>query len=250
MAKQSGVIKLKGTIGDVTFYKSKDGHLAREKGGVSKERIANDPAFQRTRENGKEFGRAGKASRLLRTAFRALLLNTADSRVTSRLTAALMKVVKSDTTNGRGDRNVIDGTQSMLLGFEFNNQGKLGATMYAPYTATIDRETGELVVSIPAFVPENMVAAPAGTTHIKIVAAGAEVDFANDTFVVATQASAFIPWNGVATALTTLTCELTPESVKPEYLVLGVEFYQEVNSVKYPLKNGAYNSLAIVKIDA
>ena len=46
MAKQTGIIKLKGTIGDISFYKSADGHLARSKGGVDKNRIANDPAFQ------------------------------------------------------------------------------------------------------------------------------------------------------------------------------------------------------------
>ena len=52
MAQQKGIIKLDGTIGGITFYKSKDGYLAREKGGVSADRIANDPNFQRTRENG------------------------------------------------------------------------------------------------------------------------------------------------------------------------------------------------------
>ena len=46
MARQKGIIKLQGTIGDVSFYKSKDGYLAREKGGVDGERIKNDPAFQ------------------------------------------------------------------------------------------------------------------------------------------------------------------------------------------------------------
>ena len=37
--------------------KVQDGLLARAKGGVSEDRIQNDPAFQRTRENGEEFGR-------------------------------------------------------------------------------------------------------------------------------------------------------------------------------------------------
>ena len=68
MARQKGIIKLDGTIGDITFYKSQDGYLAREKGGVSADRIANDPNFQRTRENGEEFGRAGKAGKMLRMA--------------------------------------------------------------------------------------------------------------------------------------------------------------------------------------
>ncbi|WP_262708103.1 hypothetical protein [Brumimicrobium glaciale] len=34
MARQKGIIKLTGKIGDLSFYKSKDGYLAREKGGV------------------------------------------------------------------------------------------------------------------------------------------------------------------------------------------------------------------------
>ena len=59
MAKQSGIIKLEGTFGDIAFYKSQDGHLARAKGGISADRIKGDAAFQRTRENMDEFGRAG-----------------------------------------------------------------------------------------------------------------------------------------------------------------------------------------------
>ena len=51
MARQKGIIKLKGTIGDITFYKTQDGHLAREKGGVDANRIANDPAFNMSLED-------------------------------------------------------------------------------------------------------------------------------------------------------------------------------------------------------
>jgi hypothetical protein len=44
MAKQKGIIKLEGTIGDIAFFKSKDGYLAREKGGIAADRMANDIA--------------------------------------------------------------------------------------------------------------------------------------------------------------------------------------------------------------
>ncbi len=250
MAKQSGVVKLKGTIDDITFYKSKDGHMARQKGGVSAEKIANDPAFQRTRENNREFGRAGKAAKLLKTVFRALLLNSADSRVTSRLTAFMMKIIKTDTTNARGDRNVVDGGVGALAGFEFNKEAMLGSTLYAPYGASIDRVTGELEVTVPAFIPQQMVNAPSGTTHIRIVSAGAEIDFVDGSFNVVSEQSAYVPWSEASTALITLTNEVTPNTTKPLFLVLGVEFYQDVNGVKYSLKNGAFNPLAVVKVDA
>lgn len=89
MARQRGIIKLEGTIGDISFYKSQDGFLAREKGGVDGKRIATDVAFQRTCENGSEFGRAGKGGKLIRTAFRNLVMNVSDNRLTSRLVAEM-----------------------------------------------------------------------------------------------------------------------------------------------------------------
>ncbi len=248
MAQQKGIIKLDGTIGGITFYKSQDGYLAREKGGVSGDRIANDPNFQRTRENGAEFGRAGKAGKLLRTSLRALLQNAADSRVVSRLTTEFVKVIQADATNPRGQRNVIDGEAEMLQGFEFNINGKLGATLYAPYTGTIDRPTGALTVAVPAFVPINMIAAPGGTTHYKIISAGVEVDFENETYVVDQNSSAILPWDATASAALNLANAVTAASTHPLFLVLGVEFYQEVNGQMYPLKNGNYNALAIVQV--
>lgn len=250
MARQKGIIKLKGTIGDITFYKTQDGHLAREKGGIDASRIATDPAFQRTRENGSEFGRAGKAGKILRTALRPLLLNSADSRMVSRLTQSMVKVIQADTTSVRGLRNVIDGEAELLFGFEFNIRGKLGTSLFAPFTATIDRVAGTLDADLASFIPSNMIAAPSGTTHFKMVSGGAEVDFEAETFVVATSETAILPWDATATAAINLSNAVTANSTSPLFLALGIEFYQEINGQMYPLKNGAYNPLSIVKVDS
>ena len=248
MAQQKGIIPLSGTIGNITFYKSGDGYLAREKGGIDANRIANDPAFQRTRENGAEFGRAGAAGKVLRTSFRSLLQNTADSRMVGRLTREMMKVIQADAINERGLRNVIDGEAELLEGFDFNVNGKLGTTLYAPFTGAINRVTGELVVTIPAFVPANMVAAPGGSTHFKIISAGAAINFENETYEVTTSATADLPLNGTATAVINLANSVAANSEHPLFLALGIEFYQQVNGNMYPLKNGAFNALALVKV--
>ena len=248
MAKQKGIIKLEGTIGDITFYKSPDGILAKGKGGIPANRIANDPAFQRTRENGFEFGRAGNAGKVLRNAIRGLLQNSSDRLVVSRLTTEMVKVIQEDITNPRGLRNVIDGEAELLEGFEFNIRGKLGTCLYAPYSSTIDRIAGTLTANIPAFIPSNMIAAPSGTTHYKIVSAGAEIDFEKEAFLVDAQETAILPWDNVATPGINLANAVTANSTLPMFLVLGITFYQDVNGQKYPLKNGAYNSLSIVKV--
>lgn len=248
MAKQNGIIQLKGTLGGITFYKSKDGYLAREKGGIDATRMATDPAFQRTRENGNEFGRAGNAGKILRTSMRALLQNSSDSRMVSRLTQKMVTVIQADAVNERGQRNVIDGEAELLTGFEFNINAKLGSTLYAPYTTAIDRAAGTLTINIPSFIPANLLAAPGGTTHFKIIAAGTAVDFENEAFEADTKETDTLPWNTAPTDVISLTHVVTPDSNHPLFLVLGVEFYQAVNGNNYPLKNGAYNALALVKV--
>jgi hypothetical protein len=248
MAKQSGIIKLEGTIGDITFYKSQDGLLARAKGGVDANRIQNDAAFQRTRENGEEFGRAGAAGKLLRLAFRNFLQNASDSKMVSRLTKEMMAVVKADATNTRGRRNVLDGELELLTGFDFNIDGKLSSTLFLAYAATIDRVTGALRVNIPAFSPMNAIASPEGATHLRFVSGGASIDFEGGVFEAITTQSADIAITEAPVAAVDLLNQLTANSTHPLFLALGIEFYQQVNGVNYALKNGGFNALSLVRV--
>ena len=249
MGQQDGILQLKGSVGKFTFYKRDGEYLARTKGGVSKEKILNDPAFIRTRENMAEFGRAGKAGKLLRACLNGLLINCKDSSRVGRMTRAFTIVVKADATNARGLRNVIDGEAELMEGFEMNKNGALGSTFFAPFTATIDRVTGALTVSIPSFVPLNMINAPKGATHFKLNSAGTAIDFENESYEVEVNSSTELPWDNTATAVLTLTNQLTANSTHPLFLVLGIEFFQSLNGGMYPLKNGTFNPMAIVKVN-
>lgn len=249
MAKQTGIIKLKGTIGGISFYKTSDGHLAREKGGVDGNRIKNDPAFQRTRENGSEFGRAGKAGKVLRDAIRLLLQNVTDKRLSNNLQRNLMKVIKTDAVNDRGQRTIQDGDMSLLQNFDFNTKAKFGRTLYADITHNLDRVTGEGTIDIQPFEPMTMVEAPGGTTHFKVVTGVAELDFVNENSVFDSDESSILPWDSSTTSVISMSATVTAASTLPLIQVVGVEFYQEVNGTMYPLKNGAFNALNIIAVD-
>ncbi|WP_121667555.1 hypothetical protein [Mesonia aquimarina] len=249
MAKQTGIIKLNGTIGGISFYKTGDGYLAREKGGVSAQRIATDPAFQRTRENNAEFATAGRAGKLVRNAIQVLLQNAKDKRCVGRLTRALLGVVKTDALNVRGERSIQDGNMQLINGFEFNQNGKLGSTFFTPFVAALDRTTGELSVAIDAYQPAVRIAAPGGTTHYRLSLAGVELDFEQGSFNFGMEQTAIFTHSTTEQATSTLTAALTADSVLPVMGVLGVEFFQEVNGEMYPLKNGAFNTLAVILVD-
>lgn len=248
MARQKGIIKLKGTIGDVSFYKTQDGHLAREKGGVDASRIANDPAFIRTRENGAEFGSAASSGKLLRDALRTLLMNASDNRVTARLTKLMTDVKNLDGTSARGERSVgvaiaTPIAKSAMKGFNFNSRALLGGVLFKPYA--VNTATG--VITINGLIPINDIAFPNGATHMSVKGAWAKVDFANGTYQVELTNATNVPIDANATNVI-LTPSAVPAGAGTDIFLLMVEFYQEVNAVQYSLKNGAYNALSIVEV--
>ena len=248
MARQKGLIKLHGTMGDITFYRTRDGYMAREKGGISAERIKNDPKFQRTRENGAEFGRAGKAGKLLRGSIQSLLRTAADPRMVSRLTKEFVKVIQMDATNPRGLRNVIDGEAELLEGFEFNINGKLSTSLSAPFIPTIDRATGDMILNIDPFIPAESLIAPSGSTHYRMVTAAMDINFESSAYASETNETPVKPLDTVLTDPLQLSNNLNPDSTNPLFLVLGINFYQEVNGTFYEMKNGSHNALQIVKV--
>lgn len=249
MARQRGVIKIDGTIDDLTFYKTSDGYLVRTRGGVSADRIATDPAFARTRENGAEFTRAGKASKLLRTVFRTQLQNARGKRTPSRLTQELMRVIHADASSTRGMRNVKDGVLSLLLDFDFNDRSQLGSVLFADYTAAINRASGAATVNLPDVVPVNDIVAPAGATHFIVHAAAAEIDFVGELYTVVSDATELKTYDATTMAAQVLTCNLPPASTQDLVLIMGIEFFQKVNNEYYSLKNGGYNALTVVAVN-
>mgnify|MGYP001274499547 FL=1 len=246
MAKLKGILKIEGTLDELTFYKTQDGHLVKTKGGVSAERIANDPNFQRTRENGAEFGSSATAGKLLRNAVRNLMMNAADNRVTSRLTQIMTQIKNYDVASPRGERTVADGIAdpaalALLKDFDFNDKALLSGVMFAPFTVV--PLTG--VINIPAFVPINDISYPSGATHISMKGAFANVDFTNEISAIEYSPVTNLPIDGTNTPVT-LTPAGVPAGTGTKFYLLLIEFFQEVNGIQYSLKNGSYNVLNIV----
>ena len=222
--------------------------VAREKGGVDASRIANDPAFVRTRENGAEFGASAASGKLVRDAFRNLMMTASDGRVTSRLTKVMTDIKNFDGTSSRGKRVVSIGIgtatgKALLRGFNFNKRSILGAVLFKPYA--INAGTGE--VTIAGLVPANDIAFPAGATHISLKTAFADIDFGGSLFDVQLSNTVNLPIDGTSTNVV-LTPPAVPSGAGVKFNLIQIEFYQEVNGNQYSLKNGAYNALAIVEV--
>lgn len=217
--------------------------------GVTAERIKNDPVFERTRENMAEFARAGKAAKLTRTVFREVSVNAKDRITQARLVKVFSRVVASDLVNGRGERTVSNGDLLQLNGFNFNARASLTEALYARCSVSINRATGQVQVSIPAFVPRVMVQAPRGATHYRIVAAAAAIDYDTEVYEYAMQGTAELLWNHELNPAQPLTLSLPAASPGAIIVAVGIEFYQLVNTRMYVLKTGELNATSILKVE-
>lgn len=248
MPRQKGLVKIEGTLDDITFFKRKDVFLVRTKGGVSKERIMNDPAFLRTRENGSEFGSVAGSGKLLRNSCSVLTKSAYDGSLSNRLVQELTKVKNADTTSARGERKVSAGIitvegKLVMKGFNFNSKAPLSTILFAPYV--LDTPSGK--VSIVDLNPLDMLKYPSHGTHVSFQSAFLNLDFTTGdseiTYSVITNLVIDSTVNSV-----TLSPTGVPAGVGTAFYLLLIEFFQEVNGVQYSLNNGNYNTLALLDV--
>lgn len=243
MAKQGGILQIQGTLENLTFYKSADGLLVRTRGGVSKQRIMNDPAFVRTRENGAEFGHSANSGKLLRNAVGSMVFKAKDRKLSSRLLKVMSQLKNLDTVNARGMRKVAEGLNDpngklLLKGFDFNERAALQSVLYSPIA--VDPLTG--TVTISDFNPMEQLRGGDGATHFSLQSAYLNLDFETGASAITYSPAVSFPiTNGIISPILTPTAVPTGNGTQLFFLL--VEFFQEVNGVPYLLNNGAFNVL-------
>lgn len=265
MSKQVGLIRLKGKLGGVSFYKSGGADLARVAGGPTKERIQSDPAFVRTRENNKEFGGSATAAKALRQALAFVLQPMADSRLTSRLTRLFKEINARSLTATRGQRPItISTSRALLVNLELNQGISFSSVFNAPFTFSSTAARDEGSITVPGFVPGNFIHAPRGATHFRLITAiGVVSDYvynqasgayeATDpglNTLSATAATAITALDSAAPVNFTLTATLNNSPVMTGTVsvvqCLGIEFYQRIGTTDYLLAQG--NCMKVVNV--
>jgi hypothetical protein len=263
MSKQIGIIKLKGNLDGISFYKSDGNALARMANGPDRARIENDPAYVRTRENNREFGGAASAGKALRTAFAESIRTMADRYFTSRL-LKLFKEICVRGAGARGERAIdISANVSDLKGLEFNRLKSYSSLCTAPFTVTPNTERNEVMLDMPSFSPSTYLSVPGGATHFRIILAiGTISDFAFDSIT-----RKYGPVDGAMNSLSavtygtaevvnsahvsySLTASLAGAPVLPAdvslMVAVGIEFFQQVNAVDYLLSQS--NGMQLVDV--
>ena len=248
MPRVNGVVSFQGTYEDMTFYKKEGKNYVRKKSGVSKERIANDPNYVRTRENMNEFSLNISSGKMLRLSLGSLVFKAKDARLSNRLMQTMSRIKNLDSTSARGERSVSNGIataegKQYLIGFDFNSNAPLDSVLFANYT--LDTATGE--IAIASIIPADQLRFPEGATNVVFQCGLLNIDFATGLTDLVLS-----PPNNMLLNMTQSSISMIPASMPTGagvtvYLFI-VTFFQEINGVQYSLKNEEYNVLHIVDV--
>ena len=263
MGRQTGLIKLTGTIGGVSFYKSDGKYYARVANGPSKDRIASSPEFKRTRENNKEFGGSATMAKALRVSLASAIHSMSGRQMVPRLTA-IFKSINIEAPGVRGQRPILLSQHSSLLnGFDFDKALSITSVFSAPYSVTANTDRNEITYDVPSFVPVDFIDFPDGATHFKLIAAvGVLSDYEYDTgsdkyqpkddtinTLSVYQPTAVQPIGTTPVAINevvSLPGAPVPGADVSVVACVGIEFYQEVSGTHYLFAQS--NALRIAEI--
>jgi len=265
MAIQNSFIKIKGSLGGLTFYERNGKTLVKTTTSVDKERIMNDPNYRRTRENMQEFGAAASLGKAFRLGFAGIAKEIHTPGIAGRITG-MMKRINRVGSGNRGERSFeILPNKQILEGFDFNKKLPLDSVFYPPYEApAIDSNRSVVTWTVPDFNTQNYIRIPNGATHAKLalhVSILSDFIFdptegnykfvhpAENTRNTMVVSSEFALAGDVGSDIN-LTADLGLTAALPltagVLISTGILFYQQINGLFYILANN--NALQIVKV--
>jgi len=263
MSKQSSLITFTGKMGGISFYKRKDGsHLARQAGGVSKNRIMSDPRFQRTRENMAEFAGLIRAVSSF-TQMLSAVKNFKDATLRGRLSRVLRNVIKQ-SEGVRGKRSVTMSKNRELFQDLELNTNLLSSSIIAKVKATHTAERNKGTLTLANLDVNKSIIPPLNATHFTLVQlVGVVSDMVYDPITKVYKAldavhnalseisaTDYLPARNSQPINVTLETTLdttTPLTADVSVVqCLGILFYEQLGTAYYPLNQG--NAMKIVGV--
>ena len=250
MAKQTGVVKLNGTLQGITFYQLGDKQVARRKTSLDKKRLSTDPAFARSRVAYNALGTGAKAYNVLKHALHPYLLQSADTRQAGRGSAMMAKVVRADNVSAPAEQKIRKEHLHLLKGFEGNKEAALSTVMDLNVSVNIDRSKGEVTIEVPAHSPKGVIASPEGATHYQVVAIAGAADFDSRKTTRNAKEMEWTKLSSKTVAKWKETLSLDAAGDLPVIVGVGIRFAIVEHGKEYMMHNKAFNAFKVVEVFA
>lgn len=236
MARQTGLIKLSGTLGAVNFYITKGvGYARKAGGGFNGTAIRTQDNMQRVRENASEFGHCSRVKKQFRLALLPFINPSQDKTFHSGMMQLFTQLKALDTISERGKRRIHQGVQTakglqLLQQYDLTPGHRLLNTLYKASVFDWASQT----LHIPNF---NLAGtkAPKAATHVGITLGILDFDFESLENALEVSPTMFIEVGAGTSSF-----ELIPERVIPPahsgIVLLGFRYYEIIADEVYGLE--------------
>jgi len=229
MARQKGILKLTGALGELSFYYLNGEPVARKKGfGFNGKHIKSSPRMARVRENGSEFKHCALVNQAVRRTMHPLYAGFRFTYLHSRMQGLFSRIQKMDKESKRGERTVYGGLRQdegrrLLMGFEFTPQCRLEKIF--PFKGRYDEAQQRYTFTN---VQMKKVDFAEGATHLSLQMVVVDFDFETlKSKSVESQEQFFTP--DIAEQDISLVLPAPLDIHHTSMVFVGVRFYQEVN---------------------
>lgn len=249
MAKLEGILKLSGSLDDLSFFKTKFGYVVRRKGGFASKRLKKDKVYERSRETASEFGGCSRAGKLIREGFKLCIKQKGDPLMTSRLNSVLLKIKNLDPVSARGKRNVTTGlvdanARKLLRGFDFNEEAPLSRILKK--AVKVDGKNKK--IKIGGLLAKKDLVFPKGASHFSLAGGIARINFEKLSSELLVLTEVTLALDGKVQDVQLGTDEAFKTKKGFDLYFLGIRFFQEVSGQLLELKNEQHSPACLVEI--
>jgi hypothetical protein len=247
MARQIGPSPLSGTIGNITYYHSPEGDIAKQKSSLTKQRVATDPAFEGSRNAAAAFRKAAKNAGLIRRTFIELIEYSADRRLSGRLTGTLQGLILADKVSKPGERKLQKEHLPRIIGFEFNKICALKELLRVDLVTSVDRRSGKAYLAVPSFKTKTLKECP-DATHFRITVGASAMDFDSESCKVDIQSSEWVSLKLRTTTPVQFEFSVKPAKQFPVFMVASIQYCEMVNGTASEIRNKSRMAASIIAI--
>ena len=248
MARQKGIIVIKGTIDGLNFYVRSGQALVRKAGGgFNGDAIKKKATMVRVRENGSEFGGCMRVTQHFKRALRPLLVLFKDGTMHYRLVQLFTQIKDCDVVSERGKRRVGGGLltelgKERLRGYLFTP----GFDLQKVLKQSFRFEWGLSGFCIDSF-SVSKVGFPKGASHMELIVCWLVFDFEGFDYEFH-QSDVVLIGKDYSGSTLEIPPVALPEGNGVKVGVVFLRFVQEVNGVVYPMKEVEHVVLEVVYV--
>lgn len=248
MAKQSGIIRIEGSLEGLNFYMRKGKPVVRKAGGgFTRKSIKSKVSMVRVRENNSEFGRVSQAKKTFLQALKQMFGDFHEPELHGRMMKIFLNIKDEDTVSARGDRNLKEAFKNekagkLIQNFQVNPKLSLPDSLGA--VAQMDWPQHQL--KLKNVNPGNLLSKK--EQQLLLSFGILEFDFDSLKYHAEMAEPLLLGPEDVPEELVFTTAPL-PKPASRKFAVLGVRIMEIVNGEAYPLKGPANFGVVILEME-